>query len=390
MDASNATELASSAENALFFEGHLLSNDSPASYPEFLRYFEESEPCEFNVDGTTYTSTSTATSTSTPLLHYDYDYSYRSDGNEYLVQETNPCSTDDLIKSWIVSDNTPQSCPPVILSHDLDWPWYQTVWDCPSITSDTSCSASPASTSRVPSCDWPECSHLEFSTTEEHKIHTKAHACDVRKCWRSSEPFNRCTWHKCSSQARLKTSKLFEDHINNIHINPLLCTRDGCKHKTPFRGKADLQRHIDSVHGNTPKIRCPYQTCQSSSEKPYSRKDKLINHLRKAHDTDRCPYHHCVSSMFSSPDDCESTAKHIGKMHGEYECALKSCFNTRSQFSEESLMAHLQLHHDMNWEWVLKTRDIAKREGRILRDQHLVGQFEFSDCTSCTKLWFMK
>lgn len=176
---------------------------------------------------------------------------------------------------------------------------------------------------------------------------------------------------------------MLEDHISNIHINPLLCTRNGCKHRTPFRGKADLQRHIDTVHGKAPKIRCPYRRCQSSEAKLYSRKDKLISHLRDVHDTDPCPHNHCVSSMFSSPDSCESTAKHIGKMHGEYECALRSCSGTRSQFSEESFMAHLQLHHEIKWERVLKTKDLAKRAGRVLREEHVVGQFEFSDCTSC-------
>ncbi|KAF8855482.1 hypothetical protein BDZ45DRAFT_804915 [Acephala macrosclerotiorum] len=372
MDAPNATELGSSSDaNALFSESHLFpiqSVDSPASYFDFFQSSEESQAwLDINQNA------------STSVFPWSYSDSWQAGHENWLLQGDASLNEVSALQSWVIPDSTAQSYATTDFSPTLPRLLNQYGWNPPSVVSDTSYS--------VFRCDWPQCSKEEFDTAEEYKLHTKTHARDIRSRWQPSNSSNKCTWYKCTSQARLKTSKLFEDHINNIHINPLLCTRDGCKHKTPFRGKADLQRHIDSVHDNTPKINCPYRTCLSSYEKPFSRKDKLISHLRKVHDTDPCPYDHCVNSMFSSLDYCESTAKHIGKMHSEFECALRSCYGTRSQFSEESFMAHLQLHHGIRWELVLKIKDIAKKdEARILRDHHVVGLFEFSDCTSCPKL----
>lgn len=286
----------------------------------------------------------------------------------------------------IVPGNTPLNCPIIDPGHSLALPWNPYAYNYQPVMSNTT-HYSP-SISRELHCDWPQCLKLEFTTTEEHKLHRKFHAREVRNRWQPYKPNNICTWHGCASQARLKTSKLFEDHISNIHINPLICTRDGCKHKTPFRGKADLQRHIDSIHDGAPKIKCPYPTCEILDEKSFCRKDKLIFHLRKVHTSDPCPYDHCASCMLPQIDTCEDTAKHIGKTHGDYECALKSCLGTRSQFSEEGMLEHLQLNHNILWELVLKIGDIIKKvDGRVLRDEHLTGQFEFLDCTSCTRMW---
>lgn len=289
-------------------------------------------------------------------------------------------------EAWTIPDIAPLNCPIIDFGHSLALPWNQHAWDYPSVMSETTHSAS--SISRELRCEWPQCSKLEFSNAEEHKFHTKVHAREVRNSWKPSGSNNKCTWHNCTSKARLKTSKLFEDHISNIHINPLICSRDGCTHKTPFRGKADLQRHIDSVHEIIAKIKCPYPECQISDEKSFCRKDKLICHLRKAHASDPCPYNHCASSIALCIDACDDTARHIGKMHGEYECALKSCLGTRSQFSEEGMLEHLQLNHNIRWEMVLKIRDVIKKiDGKVLKDDHLRGRFEVSNCTSCAKLW---
>ncbi|CZR58450.1 uncharacterized protein PAC_08342 [Phialocephala subalpina] len=380
MHTHDATELRSSpAANALFPECHFLpvsTLDSPALYLDSIQLSQEREVWLENTNNTTTTVSSVSS----------YDAAFLQDQNEFLLHRTGSWDTIPAFEAWTVPNTTPLNCPIIDLGHNLTLPWNQYSWDYPSISYGIARSVS--STSREFRCDWPQCSKLEFTTAEEHKLHTKFHAREVRNRWQPSSPNNKCTWHSCTSQARLKTSKLFEDHISNIHINPLICTRDGCKHKTPFRGKADLQRHIDSVHNNVPKIRCPYEACSLSDEKSFCRKDKLICHLRKVHDTDPCPYDHSANCLISSTEFCESTARHIGKVHGEYECALKSCEGTRSQFSEEGLLEHLQLGHDIRWEMVLKIRDVVKKvDGRVLRDGHLRGKYEIPDCTSCARQW---
>ncbi|KAE8452852.1 hypothetical protein EG329_013124 [Mollisiaceae sp. DMI_Dod_QoI] len=232
-----------------------------------------------------------------------------------------------------------------------------------------------SSASRNFQCDWPQCPQKgPFTGVEGWKSHKKDHARAIHKSWK---PFQQCSWHGCPSKARYKTTKLFEDHLNNIHINPLICTIEGCRHKKPFRGKADLQRHINSVHMDGSKLRCPFSKCTTEG-RDFSRKDKLISHLREIHDTDHCPYSHCVEELNPMTD---STAKHIGKLHGEFECALRSCKKSTSQFCERGFLDHLQLDHNMNWETVLRTRDIAKIFGdKTLRDEHII---DVRDCNIC-------
>ncbi|KAF8863594.1 hypothetical protein BDZ45DRAFT_105030 [Acephala macrosclerotiorum] len=234
-----------------------------------------------------------------------------------------------------------------------------------------------SSTPRQFQCDWPRCVKAgSFSSVEAWKNHIKEHARSVRNSWKPLEP---CCWYGCPSKARHKTSKLFEDHLNNIHINPLICTVEGCKHKKPFRGKADLQRHISSVHIDGVKSRCPFPRCMSEG-RDFSRKDKLISHLREIHDTDPCPFSHCIGGLNPMID---STAKHIGKLHGEFECGLRSCRRSLSQFCERGFLEHLQLDHNMRWELVLKTRDAAKSLGSgTIRDEHIMSM-EVEDCSVC-------
>ncbi|KUJ18217.1 uncharacterized protein LY89DRAFT_717811 [Mollisia scopiformis] len=230
-------------------------------------------------------------------------------------------------------------------------------------------------------CNWPRCRKSSpFDSAEHWKSHMKEHSRNIQDEWTQGSP---CTWYGCPSKARHRTKKLLEDHINNIHINPLVCVVEGCRHKTPFRGKADLQRHINSVHIECTKIKCPFPSC-TTERRDFSRKDKLMNHLRDIHDTDPCPFvPHCMVKL--NPE-LDSTAKHIGKQHGEFECALGSCKKFASQFCESGFLDHLQLDHKMAWSMVLKARDIAKQSGnKALRDEHVMCE-EVYDCSICCGL----
>jgi hypothetical protein len=239
--------------------------------------------------------------------------------------------------------------------------------------------------SRELRCDWPQCSSMGvFSSVEDYKIHIKDHAQAVSSEWEEGQ---KCNWYKCSSKASHKSRNLFETHLNNIHVNPLVCTVKNCKHKTPFRANHDLQRHIATAHHVRPKYKCPYKCC---AEFPaFIRKDKWLRHLQGLHESDPCPYAHCQRQMESlSP---RHGSRHIGKAHSNFECALKSCEGTTSRFSESQFLEHMEVHHAMEWALVLKMRDIVKRlGGRTLRSKYLPQDVEVHDCKICTNCAFNK
>jgi hypothetical protein len=230
-------------------------------------------------------------------------------------------------------------------------------------------------------CDWPKCSDLGvFDSIEKHKSHIKQHARDVSSSW---NPGWKCTWHKCNSKASHRSRNVFEAHLNNIHVNPLVCTVKHCKHKTPFRANHDLQRHIATVHNVDSKYTCPYMSCAGRG---FIRKDKWMSHLKEHHDTEPCPYAHCQRRMENIPLHQRSVSKHIGKTHSNFECALKSCKGKISRFAESQLLEHLELHHAMEWALVLKARDLVKADGgRILTSDHLLQVVELRDCKMCTE-----
>lgn len=230
-------------------------------------------------------------------------------------------------------------------------------------------------------CDWPQCSSLGiFDSIEKHKSHIKHHAQDVSNNW---SPGRKCTWYKCNSKASHRSRNLFEAHLNNIHVNPLICTFKHCKHKKPFRANHDLQRHIATAHNVDWKYTCPYTSC---GRREFIRKDKWMSHLKENHDTEPCPYAHCQRRAENIPLHERSISRHIGKIHSDFECALRSCKGKISRFAESQLLEHLQLHHAMEWTLVLKARDMVKADGRrTLTSDYLLQNMEVRDCKICTE-----
>jgi len=145
-------------------------------------------------------------------------------------------------------------------------------------------------------------------------------------------------------QLECDTQKLksFEAHLNNIHVNPLVCTVEHCKHRKPFRANHDLQRRIATAHNPYAKYVCPYESC-ADRRRGFSLKDKWLSHLREHHDTEWCPFTHCPLRQEHPPPHSQSTSKHIGKAHSNLECALKSCEGKISRFSETQLLEHLEI-----------------------------------------------
>jgi hypothetical protein len=232
-------------------------------------------------------------------------------------------------------------------------------------------------------CNWPQCSSIgEFNNVEEQKIHIKHHAQEVSSNW---SPDRRCTWHNCRSKASHKSQNLFDTHINNIHVNPLVCTVNHCKHKAPFRANHDLQRHIATAHHVYVKFKCPFEPCMSRG-RGFTRKDKFLSHLKEHHETAPCPYSHCQYGQGDGPLHRKSTSKHVGKAHGFFECALKSCEGKVSRFLEAQFLEHLEIQHAMKWALVLKARDVMMASGGLtLQPQHLLQGVDVRDCRVCVK-----
>jgi hypothetical protein len=251
-------------------------------------------------------------------------------------------------------------------------------------SSGPSCADSNEVPERDLQCDWPQCSSLgSFGNVENYKSHLKYHARQVSNKWGVGQ---RCTWHGCNSKATHKNRNLFEGHLNNIHVNPLVCTVKHCKHKTPFRANYDLQRHIATVHGVQSKYKCPYDSCADKG-KGFIRKDKWLMHLKERHEFEPCPHAHCQHRLENIPLWRQSTSKYIGKSHSNFECSLKSCKETISRFSESQLLEHLEIHHEMEWTLVLKMKDTVKAAGDgILRSAHLPQGVEVRDCQICGDL----
>ena len=138
----------------------------------------------------------------------------------------------------------------------------------------------------------------------------------------------------------LKTPKQLEQHLENIHRNPLVCSTLGCSHRKPFGKQSDLNRHIRSVHLATYDHDCPYEDCSQA----FKRQDKLKKHLRECHPQVRCLLHHCSATI---PDIQREVYQ--AEAHGTYECALGLCKdNPSSRFSWVAFRRHLRLHHKMS------------------------------------------
>ncbi|PMD16959.1 hypothetical protein NA56DRAFT_752632 [Hyaloscypha hepaticicola] len=219
----------------------------------------------------------------------------------------------------------------------------------------------PPSATAPSECGWKRCSSNLSCSTSKYRAHLKFHAEEARKQWKGARANGemKCTWSGCKGKGKYPTEKLFEQHLINIHINPLVCTVKNCSHTKPFRARHDLQRHIDTAHSGTSKYRCPFDFCT----KGFTRKDKWSKHLYDHHDTEPCPYSHCPDENFVAGVE-QSTAEHIAKMHGIFECGLDGCNDGRVfGFSDTGLSEHLQVVHNMEWVTVLRARASAKSKG---------------------------
>lgn len=158
-----------------------------------------------------------------------------------------------------------------------------------------------------------------------------------------SGPAN-CKWPKCTSKATFNYPRLLVEHTLNLHDKPLVCPTLGCSHRKPFGKRSDLKRHIRTKHENAQAHKCPVQGCDSNVT-GFSRKDKMLKHMREKHTLLKCGLNHC----FDEVPEAE-TETHLQLCHGSLECAIGACKNAdKSYFSGDNLIRHLRTSHSVQW-----------------------------------------
>ncbi|VUC23601.1 unnamed protein product [Clonostachys rosea] len=168
-------------------------------------------------------------------------------------------------------------------------------------------------------------------------------------------PPYKCTEANCRSKAQFKNLSQFQQHLQNIHQEPLLCTWPGCTYRRPFGKECDLERHAESKHGAIRSHICPYESCSAHFD-GFKRKDKLLKHLRETHPQVQCQQTHCSAVIC----DIEQQS-HIEEAHGPFECALGHCqFSPPSNFTKVLLGRHLVTHHKISYD--TKTTIIARMQ----------------------------
>lgn len=167
-----------------------------------------------------------------------------------------------------------------------------------------------------------------------------------------------CQWAGCSKSRAFKTLKLLETHLENIHLNPLLCTQSGCTYNRPFPKKGDLDRHLATIHGIGRLFRCPQRDC-TRHVWPFGRKDKFRDHVnRESHGTFKCQFDHCRDHDGGLLTKDEAV-NHENLWHSDVdamECAVGNCEGSHSRFTMDWLIWHLKEVHEVHISRVLLKR----------------------------------
>jgi hypothetical protein len=122
-------------------------------------------------------------------------------------------------------------------------------------------------------------------------------------------PALKCDEPHCRSKAIFKTPDQLRRHIKNRHRQPLLCPWPGCTHRSPCGTACDLSRHVNTKHRKVRDFTCPLPDC-SAHVNGFSRKDKLLAHLRDKHTMFHCPVYHCGDIVPDGAQQIHMDGKH--------------------------------------------------------------------------------
>lgn len=254
--------------------------------------------------------------------------------------------------------------------------------------------------SKMLPCTWAGCDML--SAESEITVHLNSHGQEAAGMFHAP---SRCTWSGCKSKAILKSPKLYEQHLKNLHIQPLICTVSKCSYKKPFRNQKDLDRHGAAIHSDVKRYECPYDSCESEI-KTFARRDKWLKHIRETiHENDDfCPYHHCdaaITGAFPGFKNRKEIVDHFTKVRcfgalrsdyvnhpenrGEgYEYALGSCAQSRyrSYWRKRGLDEHLRENHGLDYVEYTQLDGVE----RTLEARHVDASAQYHDCTICNPM----
>lgn len=228
------------------------------------------------------------------------------------------------------------------------------------------------------SCPWTSCStSLAAATEAQSNTHLQWHWAETLRQW--SGP-RKCDWPNCRSKATFKSPGSLKSHIFNIHVNPLVCTEPQCVYTKPFSSNYDLKRHNSTIHGTALNHTCPVESCDAHTT-GFSRKDKLLNHMREQHDNLKCPYNHCFATVLDTQQE-----QHLQQFHGSFECALGACATgPASGFLKIDFQRHLRKHHNLTYD---PAENLARRvdeiEDHTARPCHIVRLRAWQDCPMCS------
>jgi len=163
----------------------------------------------------------------------------------------------------------------------------------------------------------------------------------------------------------------------NIHVRPLICTVQGCTYTKPFGKSCDLKRHIDGVHKRQLEFKCPVDSCDASITS-FSRKDKLLKHMREYHDHVKCLLNHCGAGVLAGNEE-----SHLQYGHGDLECQYGACaLGPPSRFSRQGLEKHFRIDHYIYYNGAYFASMVADNE-KSYDLERLIKVLQKSDCQAC-------
>ncbi|PMD31388.1 hypothetical protein L207DRAFT_195416 [Hyaloscypha variabilis F] len=244
-------------------------------------------------------------------------------------------------------------------------------------------------------CTWKDCpSTFPFLSDADLEHHLEGHAQDVVRRWSGA---TECPWSGCPSRERFKLLSPLKIHLQNVHVNPLLCVRQNCSFKRPFRNHRDLQRHIETKHAQTGDFRCPYKECETSIV-TFRRKDKWLKHVQDVqHQLDNfCPVQHCEKEArrkhFAGFENQKGVMNHMFNEHTgtrldarDFSCALGSCkYGDPPYLTKDQLARHLVEDHSLKEKKSQDIVDAVEDSGSHQLNMQLLRNWKPSfDCRLC-------
>lgn len=187
----------------------------------------------------------------------------------------------------------------------------------------------------------------------------------------------KCHWRGCASKATFRSPGSLKAHIRNIHVTPLVCTYPNCSYKKPFGKPCDLKRRMANIH-NTER---GYPCLESNCQEVFTRRDKMMRHVKEKHELFKCSYNHCSATVFATQKE-----SHLRESHDRFECAIGSCaLGYKSFFTLENLKRHMRTSHRMTNDPVSTITSHltkgAKEDGVLYANCPLRPTYR--DCGSC-------